>query len=164
MRNSLLMPKKKLSFTETVKLAHKAGLTDKAHSLITDSEQTDNLESLHKRIKTILNITDNHKIAPGNMLYFIMYDIQNNKIRTLIAKYLIKKGCQRVQKSIFFAETERKVYNEIVADLKHVQETYDNQDSIFLVPVSTDQLRAMKVLGQNIDFDIVANNKNTLFF
>ena len=93
-----------------------------------------------------------------------MYDIENNKVRTLISKYLLKKGCQRVQKSVFFAESERSVYNEIKKDLLEVQESYDNNDSIFLVPVSTDQMRAMKVIGQNIDFDIVIQEKNTLFF
>ncbi len=156
--------KKKLTFTEAVKLAHRAGLADKTIRSVENTDEPDNMESLRDRIKIILDITDNKKIPPENMLYFIMYDIQNNKVRTLIAKYLIKKGCQRVQKSIFFAESERSVYNEIVADLKEVQETYDNEDSIFLVPVSTDQLRAMKMIGQNIDFDVVAKNRNTLFF
>ena len=158
------MKKKKLSFTESAKLIHKAGLDGKTAQSTINTDEAGDMESLRKRINIILNITKKQTIAPGNMLYFIMYDIQNNKIRTLIAKYLINKGCQRVQKSIFFAETARSVYNQIVNDLKAVQETYDNEDSIFMVPVSTDQLRAMKMIGQNIDFDIVANNKNTLFF
>ncbi len=98
------------------------------------------------------------------MLFFIMYDIENNKVRTQIAKYLIKKGCLRVQKSIFFAEAERKVFNDIHSDLKAIQELYDNMDSIFFVPVSSDQLRAMKIVGQSIDFELIAGNKNTLFF
>ena len=158
------MKKKKLSFVESVKLAHNAGLSNKTDSFIKPPEHTDNIKSLHDRIKIILDISNNKTINAGKMLYFIMYDIENNKIRTLIAKYLINKGCQRVQKSIFFAETERNIYNTIVADLKQVQETYDNNDSIFFVPVSTDQIQAMKIIGQNIDFDIVTKNKNTLFF
>lgn len=156
--------KKNLSFVEKVKLIHRAGLDGKQSAVTNNTKHTDNIESLHNRIKIILNITEKPKINAGNMLYFIMYDIENNKIRTAIAKYLLKKGCQRVQKSIFFAESPRELYNQIVSDLKQVQETYDNNDSIFLVPVSTDQLRAMKILGQNIDFDIIAKNRNTLFF
>lgn len=97
------------------------------------------------------------------MIYFIMYDIESNKVRTLVAKYLIRKGCTRVQKSIFIASTERPVFDEIRKDLKEVQECYDNSDSILLVPVSTDEIRAMKVIGQNIDFDLALKNKNTLF-
>jgi len=156
--------KKKLSFVEKVLLIHKAGLEGKSNNITETKKHQDNIDSLQERIKIILNITNKPKIKPGNMLYFIMYDIQNNKIRTLISKYLIKKGCQRVQKSIFFAESPRKNYNDIVSDLKQIQKTYENEDSIFFVPVSTDQLRAMKMIGQNIDFDIVAKNKNTLFF
>ena len=93
-----------------------------------------------------------------------MYDIENNKVRTSIAKYLEQNGCLRVQKSIFFAQSQRQTFNKIHADLKHIQELYDNNDSIFLVPVSTDQVRAMKIIGQNTDFDIIIGNKNTLFF
>ena len=93
-----------------------------------------------------------------------MYDIENNKVRTSIAKYLIKNGCLRVQKSIFFAESERSVFNKINSDLKHIQKLYENDDSIFMVPVSADQMRAMKIIGQNTDFDLIIGNKNTLFF
>lgn len=156
--------KKGLTFVEQVKLIHKAGLEGKSNNTTSPGKHSDNIDSLQKRIKIILNITQKPKIEAGNMLYFIMYDIQNNKIRTMISKYLLKKGCQRVQKSIFFAESPRKIYTEIVSNLKQVQETYENDDSIFFVPVSTDQLRAMKMIGRNIDFDIIAKNKNTLFF
>ena len=156
--------KKKLSFVEKVKLIHKAGLEGKSGEVLLSKNKETNFDSLHERIKIILKITQSLNKDPKKMMYFIMYDIQNNRIRTLIANFLLDKGCQRVQKSIFFAEGPRKVYNEIVKTLKEVQETYDNEDSIFLVPVAADQLRAMKILGQNIDFDIVANNRNTLFF
>jgi CRISPR-associated protein Cas2 len=155
---------KELTFTEQIRLIHKAGLEGKSDSYVNGKDDVKDIASLRERIKVILNITERSKIEAGNMLYFIMYDIENNKVRTLISKYLEKKGCQRVQKSIFFAETPRNIYNQIVKDLKEVQETYDNHDSIFMVPVSTDQVRAMKIIGQNIDFDIVVKNKNTLFF
>ena len=158
------MAKKKseMSFVEQMRLFHRAGLThSKPTSSIKDFEEIDELSV---RIKNILEIRDRNHLNANRMLYFVMYDIENNKVRTMISKYLIKQGCQRVQKSIFFAESSRAVYNRIKEDLVKVQETYQNKDSIFMVPVSTDQLRAMKVIGQNIDFDIVVENKNTLFF
>jgi CRISPR-associated protein Cas2 len=37
---------------------------------------------------------------------------------------------------------------------KEVQDCYENEDSILLVPVSTDEIRAMKMIGVNIDFDL----------
>ncbi len=98
------------------------------------------------------------------MLFFVMYDIENNKVRRLIAKYLIEMGCQRVQKSIYIANLSHDKYDRIKADLTQVQSFYDNEDSILVVPVSNENLTAMKMIGQNIDFDIVTRNKNTLFF
>jgi CRISPR-associated protein Cas2 len=156
--------KKKLTFVEKMLLHHRAGFTHTGAPYENAKIYYDNIDELPERIKQILQIVNRDKIAATNMLYFIMYDIENNKVRTSIAKYLEKNGCLRVQKSIFFAETKRSVYNEIHSDLKHIQELYDNHDSIFLVPISTDQVRAMKIIGQNTDFDLVIGNSNTLFF
>lgn len=41
---------------------------------------------------------------------------------------------------------------------------YENNDSIILCPASTDELRAMDVIGENPDIDIVMKARNTLFF
>lgn len=98
------------------------------------------------------------------MLFFVMYDIESNKVRRYVVKYLEKKGCFRVQKSIFLADLPMENYQAIRADLAEVQAAYENMDSILVVPISTDYLRAMKVIGENIDIDIVTHNKNTLFF
>lgn len=122
------------------------------------------MDDLPTRVQKVLGIFKNLKNDPGHMIYFVMYDIENNKIRNYIAKYLLQKGCTRVQKSIFLADSERKTFNEIHQTLREVQEMYDNHDSILLVPVSTDQVRAMKIIGENIDFDLILKNKNTLFF
>jgi len=160
----MVKKKEELSFVEKMRLLHRAGLTHRGASYEPMQLDYEDIDELSTRIKKILEINAHYKLNPGNMLYFIMYDIENNKVRTLIAKYLINKGCQRVQKSIFFADTKRAVYNEIKKDLVAVQHTYENNDSIFLVPISTDQLRAMKVIGQNINFDLITGSTNTLFF
>ena len=98
------------------------------------------------------------------MLFFVMYDIESDKVRYHIAKYLERKGCTRIQRSIFLADLDKTVYDEIKRDLAEVQSLYDNHDSIIVCPISTDQLRAMRIIGQQIDVDIVTHNRNTLFF
>lgn len=98
------------------------------------------------------------------MLFFVMYDIESDKVRRYIVKYLQRKGCTRVQRSIFLADLDATTYEEIKKDLAEVQAVYDNEDSILVVPISTELLRSMKVIGQNIDIDIIMNNRNTLFF
>ena len=53
---------------------------------------------------------------------------------------------------------------QIKADLAEVQAAYDNKDSIFVVPISTDYLKAMKVIGKALDVNIIMHSQNTLFF
>ena len=98
------------------------------------------------------------------MLFFVMYDIESNKVRRYIVKYLERKGCTRVQKSIFLANLSMEKYQDIRNDLAEVQAAYDNEDSILVVPITTDYLRSMKVIGQNINIDIITHTATTLFF
>jgi len=155
--------KQALSFFEKLKKIKNAGLSQLRPPNRIDPAVNE-LETLDERIVQIFELYKKHQNRASHMIYFIMYDIENNKIRTQIAKYLIKKGCVRVQKSIFLASTERITFNEIYTTIKEVQEVYDNFDSIFLVPVSVDQLRSMKIVGQNINYELIIGSKNTLFF
>ena len=98
------------------------------------------------------------------MLFFVMYDIESNKVRRYVVKYLEKKGCTRIQKSIFLADLSVEKYQAIRKYLADVQAAYQNEDSILIVPITTDYLRAMKVIGQNINVDIITHSKNTIFF
>ena len=98
------------------------------------------------------------------MLFFVMYDIESNKVRRYVVKYLERKGCTRIQKSIFLADLSMDKYQDIRNDLAEVQAAYDNNDSILVVPITTDYLRSMKIIGQNIDVDIITHTRNTLFF
>jgi len=120
--------------------------------------------SLEFRIREILLLLDKNKFKSDDMIFFVMYDITNNKVRTQIAKYLIDKSCVRVQKSIFLVKASRLVFKEISETLLEIQGMYENKDSILIVPVSTDEINAMKIIGENVDFDLVLKNKNTMFF
>ena len=98
------------------------------------------------------------------MLFFIMYDIESNKVRYNIVKYLQRMGCYRIQKSIFLANLSMEKYENIRKSLVEVQSLYDNHDSIIVCPVSSDLLRNMKIIGQSINLDVITQSKNTLFF
>ncbi len=127
-------------------------------------DETLKLPSLAERIKEVLGIANNTKRNKTNMLFFVMYDIESNKVRTNIAKYLLKMGCYRIQNSIFLADIPREKYDKIRSDLAEVQALYDNNDSILITPISTDYLKSMKIIGKKIDVDIIMQNKSTLFF
>lgn len=120
--------------------------------------------SLNDRVKKILEICNKKSIQPGYMLFFVMYDIGSNKVRSLIARYLIKRGCIRIQKSIFIADLPSSVYEKIRTDLSEVQAAYDNEDSILIVPISEGYLDVMHIIGQKLDMDVIMHRQNTLFF
>ncbi len=128
------------------------------------AESTNNLLPLPNRLQHILNILKSKPIKATDMLYLIMYDIENDKIRTLIARYLEKNGCIRIQKSVYLARSEAKKFEQIFQTLKEVQSFYNNHDSILLVPANTTDLRSMKIIGKDISLQTILDPPNTLFF
>lgn len=122
------------------------------------------IESLDFRIKRILGIINDTRLKDNHMVFFVMYDIKSNKVRRLVFKYLQRKGCTPIQRSIFLAEAPVETFREIQEDLAAVQQAYENKDSIIVLPVTTDYLRMMKIIGQHIEVDIITHNKSTIFF
>jgi CRISPR-associated protein Cas2 len=97
------------------------------------------------------------------MYCFIYYDIESDKIRRLVAKLLEKQGCVRVQKSVFFARIHRRRYAELTDLLRQIQQLYNNQDSIMLLPVGEDMLNSLHCIGQSFDLELLTAPKNTIF-
>lgn len=155
--------KQELTFQEKLRKIKSSGvgMASPNRELRADLE---GLASIDARVKEILDIVGNTRRPATNMLFFVMYDIESNKVRTQVSKYLIKQGCHRIQKSIFLADLPSSSYEKIRQDLTEVQAVYDNEDSILVVPISTDLLSSMKIIGQNINVDVITHNKNTLFF
>lgn len=159
------MPRAKkppLSFVEQMKKLIASGINDSPKVVVKDD--SDALTPLEERVQDILGLSDNARKRKDRMLFFVMYDIESDKVRRLVVKYLIREGCTRIQKSIFLADRPVATYNKIKSDLAEVQAAYDNEDSIIVLPVTTDYLRMMKVIGKNLDVDIITHSKNTLFF
>lgn len=160
------MPRKQrqpISYFEKLrKLAH-AGIL---HSPPPNRTQNslDDMPTIEQRVDFLLGIVNKQTLKPTDVLFFVMYDIESNKVRRYVVKYLQAKGCTRVQRSIFLANLDSKIYEEIKRDLAAVQAAYDNQDSIFVVPISSDYLQAMKIIGQSIELDVITKARNTLFF
>lgn len=155
--------RKALTFVEKMQKFMHAGISGSAVPNRLSSDMED-LSSLEERIKRVLGIVNRINRPASNMLFFVMYDIKSNKVRYEVVKYLKRKGCMRVQRSIFLADLAVAEYDCIRKDLAEVQAAYENNDSILIVPISADYLRSMKVIGQKIELDIIMHNKNTLFF
>lgn len=122
------------------------------------------LLSLSDRIAQILQIVKQEPQKATEMIYLIMYDITEDKVRNQIAKYLEKKGCTRIQKSVFLVRSESKQFQDIHDTLREVNAYYENEDSIILVPVNASDARSMKLIGKNIQIEAITDKPNTLFF
>ena len=156
--------RKPISPLEALRKLAQAGVQDSPRPTRHIDRDLDELPSLESRISCLLGIANETSRPTTNMIFFTMYDIESNKVRRLIAKYLISKGCTRIQDSIFLADLPRPTYEEIKRDLAEVQSLYDNHDSIIVCPISTDQLHAMHVIGEQVDVDIITHKRNTLFY
>lgn len=156
--------KRPLSFPEKMAKLFRAGIDTSRPINPKTSTGFDDMGSLKERIAKLLGILHDKQRKSTNMLFFVMYDIESNKVRNHVSKYLLRKGCFRVQRSIFLADLNAEQYESIRSDLTEVQAYYDNQDSILIVPVSTDLLKSMKIIGKSLDLDIILRTKNTLFF
>ncbi len=155
--------KAEIGFVEKMKKFSRAGMPHPQFP----NKNAGNLESLlslDERIQQIFKIIEQPKRPANHMIFFVMYDIESTKVRNQIARYLLREGCARIQKSIFLADLPLVVYDRMRSDLAEVQQCYENQDSILIVPISTDYLQSMKVIGQTLDVDLILKNRNTLFF
>ena len=98
------------------------------------------------------------------MNYLILYDIEKNKIRNLVAKFLLQRGCVRIQKSVFLVRTSANNFDEIRSILAEINDIYENEDSIILVPISLSDARSMKLIGKNVNIQQIIDPPNTIFF
>ncbi len=165
----LLMPrrkKKELPFSEVMRRLKDSTMesSKRLRDYVDSQLAKDDVSSLDERVKKLLGIVNISSRKSTDMLFFVMYDIESDKVRTQVSKYLLRKGCFRIQRSIFLADAPHDTMEQIRNDLAEVQECYDNHDSILIVPISTDYLQSMKIIGKTLDIDIIMKNRNTLFF
>lgn len=159
-------PAKKFNLKEKIERLKAAGFTvnnnlEEETTNLTKEER--DLEPLPKRIQMILGILQSSPIKSTTMNYFIMYDIQNDKVRTLVAKYLLSQGCIRVQKSVFLCHSTHKKFDEIRNTLAEINEVYENKDSIILIPLNISDARSMKLIGHNVNIEQIIDPPNTVF-
>jgi CRISPR-associated protein Cas2 len=70
----------------------------------------------------------------------------------------------RIQKSLYLAKSSRVTYNEIHDALRDINAMYNNHDSIIVLPVPEEKFKNIKLIGQNIEFEIVTKEHNVMFF
>jgi len=95
------------------------------------------------------------------MICWVMYDIKNDKARMKIAKACQQGGLYRVQYSVFLGtiEADRKDALQL-----QIEELMDEEvDSVYIFPMSKDELKETELLGQAFDKDMVTDKVKSLF-
>lgn len=96
------------------------------------------------------------------MICWVMYDIKNDKSRSRVAKYCEQIGLTRVQYSVFLGILEPNDKDTLQIQL---EETIDQEkDSVYIFPMSKDELKATVLLGQAFDKELVTDNVKEMFF
>jgi len=130
---------------------------------LTDAQLTDG-QTLPMHLTDWLTwLSQQPRKRPEDMYCLICYDIENDKIRRLVARTLEREGCVRVQKSVFFTRIHRKRYARLTELLRQIQQLYENQDSIILLPVGEDMLNSLQCIGQAFELRQITAPKNTVF-
>lgn len=155
--------KREFDLKEAIEKIKTAGLNPPSNEEKEQEQDLDDLVDLPERIKKILQIIRDKPIKGTTMNYFIMYDIQNNKVRSLVAKYLLQNGAIRVQKSVFLLHSDHKKFDKVRKTLAEINEIYENVDSIILVPINISDARSMKLIGHNVDIEQIIDPPNTIF-
>lgn len=91
-----------------------------------------------------------------------MYDIENDRARTRVAKYCKQAGLYRVQLSVFLGTMSQ---NEKDALALQIEEEIDEEkDKVYMFPVSKEQMQKTVLLGQAFDKKLVTDKVRALFF
>ncbi|WP_040670922.1 CRISPR-associated endonuclease Cas2 [Nitritalea halalkaliphila] len=96
------------------------------------------------------------------MIAWVMYDIQKNKTRTRAAKICLQSGLYRVQYSVFLGVMEKNEFDSLHLQLEELID--EEKDSIYMFPMSKDELKQTVLLGQAFDKDFVTDEVRSLFF
>lgn len=146
---------------------HRAGLKQALplRPLISqNNEGTTASEKRDNRLQAFISLMKEQQFKPGYSMAFVVYDIENNRVRRYISKFLESKGYIRVQKSVFFGHLKSPVHQQVSDKLKQVNAAYDNGDSIVMIPISRDLFNQLKIVGKNVGFELGLGFKNTIFF
>jgi len=96
------------------------------------------------------------------MIAWVLYDIQKDRPRTKVAKLCKQAGLYRVQKSVFLGTLTA---NEKDTLELQIEELIDEEvDSVYIFPMSKNELQDTVLLGQAFDKDMVTDEVRELFF
>ena len=96
-------------------------------------------------------------------MYLVCYDIQEDKLRTRLAKKLKLSGLERLQFSVFIGELSEAKHARLLVLLQDIiAKSKVPEDSTAVFPLHEDALQATCTFGRPLDYFLFP--PNTLFF
>lgn len=96
------------------------------------------------------------------MLIWVLYDIEQDRARTKVAKYCKQAGLYRVQYSCFLGRVTAN--DKDTLEIKITAEINLERDKVYIFPMSKNELRDTVLLGQAFDKRLVNDEVKALFF
>lgn len=91
-----------------------------------------------------------------------MYDIKDNKARSRVAKCCKQAGLYRVQYSVFLGTLTASEKDSLELEIQ--DQIDEEEDSVYIFPMSKNELQSTTLLGQAFDKDMVTDEVRALFF
>jgi len=95
------------------------------------------------------------------MIAWVLYDIEDDKRRTKVAKACKQAGLYRVQFSVFLGTLENNQKDTLELKIEELIDT--DKDSVYIFPMSKNELQATALLGKAFDKDLVTDKVKALF-
>jgi len=95
------------------------------------------------------------------MICWVMYDIKKDKARSKIAKRCEQSGLFRVQYSVFLGTIDEDDKDTLKLQIEELMD--EEVDSVYMFPMSRDELRETELMGQAFDKKMVTDEVKSLF-
>ncbi len=96
------------------------------------------------------------------MVYLLLYDINNDQLRTKLAKKLKLAGLRRIQKSVFMGKAYLTELQEIV-DWVRENQTEESDDSVFIFNLDSPTLKNYWGLGEIENMPLIDRSQLVYF-
>lgn len=95
------------------------------------------------------------------MIAWVMYDIEDDKVRSKVAKLCKQAGLYRVQFSVFLGSIDANQKDTL--ELQITGQIDVEKDSVYIFPMSKNELQATVLLGKAFDKKMITDEVKALF-
>jgi CRISPR-associated protein Cas2 len=95
------------------------------------------------------------------MIAWVLYDIENDKARTKIAKICRQAGLYRVQLSCFLGTIDKQELDVLQLQIEEL--INEDVDKVYIFPMNKGELQQSILLGQAFDKKLVTDEIRMLF-